>query len=275
MGQPLLGPRLKVERAKHHIHWLEDEARRVKNDPHSVIEQLDSETEGYSYQVSDSHLSPEWGVVIGDVVHNLHTALDQIVWQLAQMNDSERETALKEGREWPPNSAQFPIFKTPKGFKNDGRAKISCLTDLHRRQIEDLQPYKRSGRPEQDPIWLLYALSTTDKHHVLNATVIHLTEIPEPFTVITTNPETGEPVHTYRNPGGRYERVQVVVKVGSGAEDGYIAAQAEGQFPVEVAFTDPGSRFGREIGGQPVVPLMHAAAREVEAIIELFERSPS
>jgi hypothetical protein len=211
------------------------------------------------------------GVVVGDAAHNVHTAVDHIVWQVAHLNVTARDAALQEGREWPPGIAQFPIFKAEEGFERDGRKKIACLCESHREQIEDIQPYKRSRVPHLRPLWLLYALSITDKHHVLNAAVRRLTELPDaPFRLIDVDPETGEPLRVYPNPNSPHRGVGVTVHPRFN-EPGYITFEAEGKFPVEVAFSDLGSRFGRDIAGQPVAPLMDAVVAEVDAILATFD----
>jgi hypothetical protein len=269
VAQSLDGPRLKLTRAKHHIRWLKQQVRRIKDDPHRVIEYPDAQSGGYRYEISDPDIDPKVGIVVGDAVHNLHTALDHVVWQLAQLNVGGKNAALDAGQEWPPNSAQFPIFKTPNGFKSDGRKMIACLSEPHREAIKDLQPCYRSSVPSSDPLWLLYAISITDKHHVLNASVIDLTDIPDaPFRAITINPETGDPVvGPDKAQRDRYDSMAMIVRL----DVGQTTFEAEGKFPVEVAFRDPGSRFGRDIDRQPVIPLLDAAARDVEAIIASFE----
>jgi hypothetical protein len=271
VSRPLDGPRLKVERAKRHARWLKCVIDGIEKDPHRVIEKDDPETGGYIYEVSDPTVDPRVGLVVGEAVHNLHTALDNLVWQLAQLSTKRRDAARQKGHEWPPISAQFPIFKEEARFKKKRRKMIGCLLVPHRQMFDGLQPCNRGSTPELDALWLLYALSITDKHHVLNTTVRRLTESPEaPFRVVGVNPKTGEPMHSYPNPESPHRALSVTVHPRFD-ESGYIAVEAEGKFPVEVEFGDPGSRYGSDIVGKPVAPLMDAAISEVEGILALFE----
>src|SRR5215470_7381865 len=67
---------LKVERATHHLIELRSEIARVESGPYELVEVRDEATE---------HLLglSMYGVIIGDFVHNLRSALDHAVWKLA------------------------------------------------------------------------------------------------------------------------------------------------------------------------------------------------
>lgn len=93
-----------------------------------------------------------FGVLIGETVQNLRTALDYLVFALAWLNsgpDPERKT-------------QFPIENSPKGFKGRRNTFLKGVSDAHVAAIERLQPYNGVD-------WLanLRTLSNLDKHNVL------------------------------------------------------------------------------------------------------------
>jgi hypothetical protein len=53
----------------------------------------------------------EWGVIIGDVVHNLRSALDHLVWQLTLANGNIPSAVIprgKAGKKW--RDIRFPIY---------------------------------------------------------------------------------------------------------------------------------------------------------------------
>jgi hypothetical protein len=53
----------------------------------------------------------EWGVIIGDVVHNLRSALDHLVWQLTLANGNIPPAVIprgKAGKKW--RDIRFPIY---------------------------------------------------------------------------------------------------------------------------------------------------------------------
>lgn len=268
---PLDGPREKIKWAKRHIDWLKCDIAREEADPHTVIEYPEGKTGSYRYEIADPLGPPEWGLAVGDIVHNLHNALDHVVWQLALRNKRGKQAAAKRGQLWPPTNAAFPIYKDEPGFQRDGLNKIACVHKRWQRKIERHQPYKRSPVPDTDSIWLLYAISITDKHHVLNTSVFRLAEAPDkPFRIIKTDPETGDLHAYYSNEDGRFESMEVIAHVGMGTA-GYTTVKAKGQFPIEVTLSDPGSRFGPDIDGQVVMPLMEDAIASVEKVVASFE----
>lgn len=106
-----------------------------------------------------------WGVMLGDVIHNLRCALDHGVWQLVQRN-------VKAGFKVAPTEAQqrliqLPIAHTRRNFEN-----APVMRFLTTRQITFLrsrQPYRRPW-PDATPLSELAWLSNTDKHRVVHAT---------------------------------------------------------------------------------------------------------
>lgn len=78
----------------------------------------------------DHDLPGEAGAVVGDIAHNVRSALDGLVWELAR---------LHTGRD--PGCTQFPIFREPAGFEHDGRRMVRDLAVEHADFIERLQPY--------------------------------------------------------------------------------------------------------------------------------------
>lgn len=138
------------------------------------------------------------GVRIGEIVHNLRSALDAMIWHLAIENT---------GSEPPPHHRRvaFPIFDNADRFTEQGVRAIESLAEKPRTIIEDLQPYHRRHAPKLEPLSLLSWLSNTDKHQV----VAPMAVVPESFDqqgTITvshaTNMEkirTGEPVENDAN----------------------------------------------------------------------------
>jgi hypothetical protein len=95
-------------------------------------------------------------MLIGDVLHNLRSALDHLAWSLAG-------TKANTGTE-------FPIFIDPVNFHGSGLDKMHDIPPGAQAIIESLQPYnRRHGLAERiEPLWLLQRLDIEDKHHALN-----------------------------------------------------------------------------------------------------------
>lgn len=111
-----------------------------------------------------------WGAILGDAVHNIRSALDQLVWQLVLLNGNT-----------PARANQFPICDTEVDYLGDGgkrRGKRhTCLQGVlgdHKKLIDKHQPY--CDRPPGTsataihPLSAVRDLSNTDKHQVIHWT---------------------------------------------------------------------------------------------------------
>ena len=103
-------------------------------------------------------------VIIGDAVHNLRSALDHLVFQLAKLSTNAQ---IKNER-----AVQFPIAENPKTYEKQERLYLSDLRQEYKNLIETYQPYHGIARPSEPPyiheLALLQELSNTDKHRLLN-----------------------------------------------------------------------------------------------------------
>ena len=106
------------------------------------------------------------GVIVGDIIHNLRSALDYLI------------TALVDKSNFKLNSKHmFPIFLNAGDYARivgDGRnAKSKGPLDGVRhglRLIEQLQPYHWPS-PRESPPWVLHRFSNADKHREIAATI--------------------------------------------------------------------------------------------------------
>ncbi len=117
---------------------------------------------------------PRFGVVAGNIVHQIRATLDNLVWQLVIANEEE-PTGGSGGN-------QFPIFTEP---GKEGVTFVQRTTNTlrgvhpdHVAFIEGLQPYMNPEWSEDThPLLVLADLSNTDKHQILE--IVHLTEPTE------------------------------------------------------------------------------------------------
>ena len=121
-----------------------------------------------------------WGAIVGDVVHNLASALDNIVAALAAINPSppvahtaaERQVhsthrrtqgfpSCGDRRDWPSQMDRYLFFVD---------------RDLVHRLIEPLQPFvareRRGLDPKHHPLRILHDLWNRDKHHAINLCLV-------------------------------------------------------------------------------------------------------
>jgi hypothetical protein len=183
MTHPLDGPDFKVRCAKREIERLarlEDEFQ-DEADYKLIRAEHNPKTRDDVYRVLVNVLPPpDLGVLIGEIAHNLRSALDGLIYQLARLNPGAGDA---------PTGTQFPIFLsgTPSGCKRrlatGRRGKTMCadprhfnclgmkwiglLLAKHQAAIELLQPYKRGGGHASSPLYLLSEINNADKHRLL------------------------------------------------------------------------------------------------------------
>jgi hypothetical protein len=98
-----------------------------------------------------------FGILIGETVQNLRTALDYLVYELANWRsgpDKSRRT-------------QFPIESKPYGFNGRIDSFLEGVFEDHVAAIKRLQPF--DGR--RNWLWHIRDISNTDKHNVVPATM--------------------------------------------------------------------------------------------------------
>ncbi len=171
---PLDGPRAKVDRAKNQIIAFNASTQRFfKRYPYSVyVAEFDKKAGCYSIRIQDCPppFPTDWNVIIGEIAHNLRSALDLLAWQLALLNSPNpyKNTAFpiySFGYTSRPSTARF-------WHKNDG---LRVLKSIHRRywtRIEGFQPYKRGNGGRHNPLYLLHELNRTDKHRLIPILVV-------------------------------------------------------------------------------------------------------
>lgn len=110
-----------------------------------------------------------WSVIVGDVVHNLRSCLDHLVWALGV--DEQGDPGVPLPGPW--KRLSFPIFKNRTDFikanlsgdpiPSSGLGKIWALRADLQRAITLIQPFN-SPDPVATPLWLLNELWNIDKH---------------------------------------------------------------------------------------------------------------
>ena len=170
MAHPLDGPRLKLARAREHLDALDREVRAFSDSkPYELISESDAETGDYVYRLHlkwpeakpPDHLS----LIAGDIVHNLRTALDYVVWQLAELGQGANFTL------------QFPLVENPdqEKYRDTETSVLAPLLARHRTMIKALQPYHVHSAIEatapipsaNQALLLVGRLDNWDKHRLL------------------------------------------------------------------------------------------------------------
>jgi hypothetical protein len=159
----LTGVRLKLTRARAHIDAIRDKAAAFVGQtprPFDVrVEEHDlaDGSGGLEYRlfaVVRDQPPRDLAPMIGDAVHNIRSALDYLVYELAP--PSVRES----------NKTQFPIYTDEDAYRKDGERLIKGIVGDERLLIERVQPWQ-ANEPHGDPLEVLRRLSNRDKHRLL------------------------------------------------------------------------------------------------------------
>jgi hypothetical protein len=174
------GPRFKVTRAQTQI----DQLRLMqdiffKNTRYSVVRAEQNAKTGkriYRIKIDGPPPSLDWGIYIGEIAHNLRSALNQLVYQLAILNTANKPEAVETDK-----LLQFPISLRSQDFKKGNKAHnmIRLLRPEDKTLIQRLQPYKRSDalllktidltkwRGRRSPLFWLEEINNADKHRII------------------------------------------------------------------------------------------------------------
>lgn len=151
------GPMAKVERANFHYTQVVEAWHDIIGDSGTYSYSVEIEDDGRKHTygaVKFPTVDPAWGLVLGDAVHNLRSALDHLAWQLVRANGAK-----------PSRATQFPIHGEAGGVRIAGGVDPDALA-----LIEQVQPYH--GRDEGENLRLINALDIMDKHRYLIVTAM-------------------------------------------------------------------------------------------------------
>ena len=249
----------KLTRAGQHLKTLHRIVKRFLNsNANSIINDAES-APGYLVVKVVSRRSPPRSLsgLIGEILYHQRASLDYMACDLARYNKQVVDDRV-----------EFPIFLERDKFRNPvtgnlTRAvekRIGLLRPDHQAVIEDEQPFQgRHGKPEDDPLWLLYRLSNFDRHQF-----IHLTSII-----------TNASFHNFtpREAAARFEQVSVTYGAFEsqaevarfrllGGPELDVHVQSDVRF--DVAFDDKGPGAGR--------PVLHTLADIGVRIAEIMQR---
>jgi hypothetical protein len=158
----LAGPWEKLKRAEEQGEKLHAEmAAFIDSDAHGVSGKYDEQT---GWLVVSARITVDkrlrWGVTAGEIVHDLRSSLDHIMFVISRGNS----------REGFPIFTSFEEYTTP---RDDGvvprDAALKRIPQRYWALIESFQPYHRVGDPERDLLAQLKWLNNTDKHRVVPA----------------------------------------------------------------------------------------------------------
>lgn len=162
MTYSLEGCRLKVDRAKRHLDCLRKECRQWFAGE-SQAEVVNGWTV-LSWRFP-ADLPLVWGVAVGDVIHNVRSALDHLVWEAVRANNRN-----------PNDESAFPIcvtqvewWQTAGNRRSSGQSCLRGIAQDTLSVIERVQPYLKPNKAaaESTELAVIRAVSNFDKHRTL------------------------------------------------------------------------------------------------------------
>jgi hypothetical protein len=279
-------PRLKVRRANDHLVALDRRVKRfVKSETYETYAEYNPKTTEHllRLRIVKKPRLDVWAAVAGDVVHNLRSALDHVVWELTIRNRGTKP-AYPLTSDW--KRIEFPIFRLKRDFHGapsesgtnpfpygSGLYKIRGVDPRLHALFDCLQPFHDGPRRDRNTLQILHELDIIDKHR--HIPVLASVVAPEEIEIF---PDRVLPAFASAI------RIDVVEVFKPGPfQDGTPLAgfSQSGKFQVSSyalpMHVEPKLSFdvqlekGRPTMGEPLLPTLGRMIKRVEEIIDLFE----
>lgn len=145
--------RLKLDHVKKLFNNFVKEYKSFIESNYIVIREEDGKTGDIVARLRiKSSMPDDWGLSIGDIVHNLRSSLDLLISDLLLSNGKQ-----------PNKISAFPISESKKVFLDRGIKKIEGIDQKAIEIILKIKPYK----DENLPLWQLHRLDIIDKHRII------------------------------------------------------------------------------------------------------------
>lgn len=172
----------KIDRAQEHGRLLDEQLIAWMNQgPYALSRKVNSDFRRHSVIVSIVMPPPLtlWGLILGDAIHNLRSALDHLVYAIS-VHELKADPPPNEGR------SAFIINDTP----NDFKSKYWHIEDLSlpvRKAIESVQPYNRKHATSPPLLAVLRDFDDADKHRLIKVALERPIDIT--FKNVVARPE--------------------------------------------------------------------------------------
>jgi hypothetical protein len=258
MSHPLAEARLKVQ---HALSLVEVLNQITKSDSPSgfvtIAARVNAETQRPEYYIAEVRDVPRFALVVGDIVHNLRSALDHIAYRVALLHDPcLTESQLRR--------VQFPVGDDSEHFERIKRMGIVGFAPTSIALLDEVRPFKGGN----DALWRLHRLDITDKHRALLTVVMTMNSFDFAQTP-RLPPEMGVPEELLSKLSAKFTlKEPVPAKAG---EVLFIDAPNAGLknglgFEFEVMLSEP-----QVCGAQRIKEALFEMGRAVEAAIAIFD----
>lgn len=155
-NERLLRIQTKVERAKRHMDELRAAAKAfLASSPYEGGVKHDDASKERIYFLKSVREPPvTLAAIVGDVLHNLRSALDHLAYELV---------VIGTGNSGPHHHVYFPISEDAARYKDETPRKVKGMRPEAIRAIDAVKPYGGGN----DVLWRLHRLDIIDKHRTL------------------------------------------------------------------------------------------------------------
>ena len=167
---------LKIFRAAQHIESLKSELEGYfQSNPGKMVRQPHSrEDEAVFRFIPSGPIPARFGLIVGDVLQNLRSSLDYLVWELVLAANNQ-----------PSEKNMFPICSTVESFDQQiKRHRLDGVSPDAVAEIKTLQPYHLGQDFSKSILWAVDELTNINKHRRILLTSLMATTVPKENFVI-------------------------------------------------------------------------------------------
>jgi hypothetical protein len=167
---------LKLDRSSYHLDSLDAKVVEWRErHPYEYVVELDRKRDYQRVKIKLIEPPPdEFRLIIGDCLHNLRSALDNVVYELALAHIGINPFPEDRAR-----LLEFPIFGNRAMKAWECRNKIGCIPPDAQAIIKGLQPHNRGDEFASDPLWKLHELNNMDKHRAPHITLLAVSTVAD------------------------------------------------------------------------------------------------
>ena len=180
----LSGVLAKLDRAEEHRQAFDDLFEEFHaGNPYSILSEYDPTTGWHSlrWNVLEDLPLQRLGLLFGDMISNLRTTLDYLVWQLVLAAGSR-----------PGRRTGFPVVRKEKDWEVQSRAALRGVAPDWAAEIKARQPFQLD-QPAFHPLAILDHVNNLNKHRFLPAAVLSVEHLG---LLINVEPVPGEALET-------------------------------------------------------------------------------
>jgi len=174
------GFRAKLRRAEEHREAFDELfGDYLARAPYSITVDYDEQTGWHSlrWHVDQEPPLEDLALIFGDILGNLRTSLDYLVWQL-----------VLAGGGTPSRTTAFPVARSRRFWREQSEEMLQGVAPEWVAKIKSVQPYHVKDRPELHPLAILDHVNNLNKHRFLPVAVL----TPERFSYLVNVADVAE-----------------------------------------------------------------------------------